>query len=136
MNPDYEGSMKLLEKNQEIIPMEVSYEDLSQVAPSETELAPGDKLQAVYVQINDLKVVDVYTTESTNMASNGAMTLTCKDSGNNTVIVRTSVLKYSDGTLVTEADVLNKTISAKGIVTRYDGKVQIHVYTLNELTIA
>ena len=54
----------------------------------------------------------------------------------NEVTIRTSVLKKGDNTLLAEEDVLNKTIDVKGIVTAYEGKVQIHVYTLNELIIA
>ena len=99
-------------------------------------LEPGDLAMSIYAKISGLKVVDVYTTKSTVTTSNGAMTLTCKDSNGNEVTVRTSVLKKSDGTLLAEADVLNKTIEATGIVTSYNGEVQIHVFTLNELTIA
>ena len=64
------------------------------------------------------------------------MTLTCQDANGKEVIVRTSVLKKSDGTLLAKADVLNKTINATGIITTYDGEVQLHVFTLEELEIA
>ena len=136
MDPDYEGSMKLLEKNYPFEPVEVTVADLAGRTDNSNYLEPGDLVMSVYAKISGLKVVDVYTTKSTVATSNGAMTLTCKDDKGNEVTVRTSVLKKSDGTLLAEADVLNKTISATGIVTSYNGEVQIHVFTLNELTIA
>lgn len=131
MDPDYEGSMKKLENvapYDQVVAHEIDYNDLQTYGEVD--------LQSTYVSMNNLTVKDVYTTSSTDLTSNGAMTLTCKDENGNTVIVRTSVLKKSDNTLLAEEDVLNKTISVKGIVTTYNGKVQIHVYTLNELIIA
>ena len=127
MDPDYEGSMKLLESEQEVVAHEISAAKLAE---------DGEALQATYVEMKQLTVKSVYTTSSTETTSNGAMTLTCQDANGTQVIVRTSVLKKSDNTLLTKEDVLNKTIDVKGIVTTYDGQVQIHVYTLNELIIA
>ena len=136
MNPDYEGSMKLLEKNVAYEPVEVTADDLKGRTDNTNLLEPGDLSIGLYAKISGLKVVDVYTTQSTNLSSNGAMSLTCKDEKGNEVTIRTSVLKKDDGTLLTEADVLNKTISVIGIVTSFNGEVQIHVFTLNELQIA
>lgn len=127
MDPDYEGSMKLLEKDQEVVAHEIDYAELS---------ANSNALMSTYVEMKQLTVKSVYTTSSTDSTSNGAMTLTCKDANGNEVTIRTSVLKKGDNTLLAEEDVLNKTIDVKGIVTAYEGKVQIHVYTLNELIIA
>ena len=46
------------------------------------------------------------------------------------------LLMDEDASILEYKDVLNKTIDVKGIVTAYEGQVQIHVYTLNELIIA
>ena len=127
MNPDYEGSMKLLEEGVEFEAIEMTAEELTSNA---------DMAQSLYVKMNNLVVTDVYTTDSDNLTSDGAMTLTCKDENGKVVTIRTSVLKDADGVIVVKEDLLNKTISPVGIVTTYDGKVQIHVYTLNELNIA
>lgn len=127
MNPDYEGSMKLLEEGVEFEAIEMTADELTSNA---------DMAQSLYVKMNNLVVTDVYTTDSDNLSSDGAMTLTCKDENGKTVTIRTSVLKDADGNIVVKEDLLNKTISPVGIVTTYDGKVQIHVYTLNELNIA
>ena len=135
MNPDYEGSMKLLDKNVEVTAHTITSDALSST-PDKDGIIPGDDIQSVYVKIEDLYVYDVYTTQSNITTSNGAMTLYCKDTNGVEVIIRTSVLKDAEGNMVIEADVLNKTISPTGIVTKYEGKVQIHVYTLNELAIA
>ncbi|MCI5745227.1 MAG: thermonuclease family protein [Erysipelotrichaceae bacterium] len=137
MTPDYEGSMKILEKNVEVVAHEVTYDDLSTRIENEGDtLSVGEKIESTYVTMNNLLVTKVYTTQSTNINSNGALTLTCKDNDGNVVTVRTSVLKHDDDTLLTAEEVLNKNISVKGIVTKYNGKIQIHVFTLNELEIA
>ena len=136
MNPDYEGSMKLLEKGVEYSPIDVTAEDFVGSTANNNWLEPGDLIQSVYARLSSLKVQSVYTTSSTNASSNGAMTLTCKDANNKEVIVRTSVLKHTDGTLVVKEDLLNKTITATGIVTTYNGEVQLHVFKLSDLEIA
>ena len=68
------------------------------------------------------------------------MTLTCATSDNKVVSVRTTVLKDAQGNLITEDDVLNKTIDAVGIVGKYVSdysgvSYQLNVYSLNDLTI-
>ena len=40
------------------------------------------------------------------------------------------------GTLLAKADVINKTISAVGIITSYNGEIQLHVFKLSDLEIA
>jgi hypothetical protein len=134
MNPDYEGSMKLLEKNVEVVPQLVTSDDLSNKADA-NGVIPGEINQALYVKIENLNVYRIYTTQSTLTTSNGALTLYCKDANNVEVVVRTSVLKHPDGSMVVESDLINKNITATGIVTKYEGNVQIHVYSLEEITI-
>ena len=134
MNPDYEGSMKLLERNVEVVPQNITSADLSKTA-DENGVIPGEVNQSLYVKIDDLYVYRTYTTESNLTTSNGALTLYCKDTNNVEVVIRTSVLYNADGEIVKDSEFLNKTISATGIVTKYEGNVQIHVYSLGELTI-
>ena len=85
-----------------------------------------------------MKVVDVYTTRNEVSYSYGAMTLTCKDSNNNEITIRTQVLKQ-DGVLVTESAFLNKTISVVGILQPYkpengDLSYQIELYSMSDVT--
>ena len=86
------------------------------------------------VSIKNLTVIDVYTTQSTNSSSNGAISLTCRDENGKTIIVRTVPL-YENGVLVTEDKYLGKTIDAKGIVDMFDGEYQIKVFWVGNITI-
>ena len=62
------------------------------------------------------------------------MTLTCVAPDGKTVTVRTIVM-YKDGQLVTEADLLGKTINVKGIVELYNGTYQIKVVATSHITL-
>lgn len=84
------------------------------------------------ISMKNLLVTDVYTTKSGQSA--GAMTLTCKV-GNQTISVRTTVLKNADGTVVTKDAYLNKTINVRGIVDYFDGEYQIKVFLRSNITV-
>jgi len=89
---------------------------------------------ATSVEMHDLKVVFIYTTDQADSSSNGAMTLTCKH-GEDTIIVRTAVLRDKSGKLITEEAYMGKTISVKGIVDFFDGGYQIKVFMPDHITI-
>lgn len=84
------------------------------------------------LSMKNLKVTDVYTTKSGD--SKGAMSLTCEVDGKE-ITVRTEVIYNLDGSLVTEDQLLNKTIDVRGNVTIFNGEYQIHVYSFGSLTI-
>lgn len=86
------------------------------------------------VLMENMKVVDVYTTTNEASSSKGAMTLTCEVNGVR-IDVRTAVLKDADGNLITESAFLGKTISVRGIVDYYMGGYQIRVLTMDNITI-
>ena len=86
------------------------------------------------VELRDLEVVEVYTTENAESSSNGAMTLTCK-AGEITVTVRTAVLLDENGQRITADAYLGKTIDVKGIVDFFDGAYQIKVFAADNITI-
>ena len=85
------------------------------------------------ISMENLKVERVYTT-SNGGDNDGAMTLTCS-SGGKTITVRTSLLKFSDGTLVTEDYFVGKTINIKGVIDEYNGEYQIKVFSIGNVTI-
>ncbi len=93
------------------------------------ELAMGTS-----IEMKDLYVKDVYTTQSDNDSSNGAMTLTC-EVGGVTVSIRTVVLTDANGNVITEDTYLGKTIDVKGIVDCFDGDYQIKVLAESYITI-
>ena len=89
------------------------------------------------VEMKDLKVKSVYTTDSGNSA--GAMTLTCVGSDGLEIDVRTDVFYNADKTLVTAAQFEGKTIDVKGLIDHftYNGAndYQIHVISLGDIII-
>jgi DNA/RNA endonuclease YhcR with UshA esterase domain len=86
------------------------------------------------LRMENLKVVDVYTTVDENTSSVGAITLTCEANGVR-VSIRTIVLYDDNGNLVTEDMFIGKTIDVKGIVDYFDGAYQIKVFSEKNITI-
>lgn len=93
------------------------------------ELAMGTS-----VEMKDLVVKSIYTTQSENDSSNGAMTLTCEASGV-TVTVRTVVLTDENGQIITQDAYQGKTIDVKGIVDCFNGDYQIKVVSANYISV-
>jgi len=98
-----------------------------------TTLPYAQLAMSTSVQMNDLYVKDVYTTNDEESSSYGAMTLTCESNGV-TISVRTTVLVDADGNLITEDAYLGKTIDVKGIVDYFNGDYQIKVFSANNIT--
>lgn len=86
------------------------------------------------LEMQNLKVLDIYTTDLEDSSSRGAMTLTCESEGV-TVTVRTSPMLDENGDLITKDTYLGKTISVKGIVEFFDGAYQIRVFAPTNITI-
>ena len=85
------------------------------------------------ISMNGLTVQSIYTTQDGDSA--GAMTLTCRAEDGTEIVVRTTVFKNADGTLMTEDDYLGKTINVKGFVNLFDGSYQINVLAPKYVTI-
>ena len=96
-------------------------------------IAYTDAVLGTSLQMNDLLVVDAYTTDNGG-SSDGAMTLTCQ-AGDVTVTVRTALLLDENGNRVTEDVYLGKTIDVKGVVETYEGQAQIKVLTEKHIII-
>ena len=86
------------------------------------------------IEMKDLKVKHVYTTDNEDSSSDGAMTLTCESEGV-TILVRTAVLMDDAGKLVTEDAFYGKVIDVRGVVDFYDGIHQIKVLTMKNINI-
>ena len=87
------------------------------------------------VKMENLKVVDIYTTTAEDSSSKGAMTLTCEAPDGAAVTVRTAVLRDGAGELITDEYYSGQTIDVRGIVDYFDGEYQIKVFTANDITI-
>ena len=85
------------------------------------------------IAMENLVVERAYTTNNDGN-NDGAMTLTCKQ-GNKTVIIRTIKLYHEDNSLMTQDELVGKTIDVKGIVDYYSGDYQIKVFDIKDITI-
>lgn len=86
------------------------------------------------VEMQNLVVKRLYTTNNEESSSNGAITITCEVNGV-TLDVRTVVLKDENGATVTEDYFEGKTIDVLGIVDYYEGSYQIKVYSFADIHI-
>ena len=86
-----------------------------------------------YVEIKNLEVLEIYTTNNGG-DSDGSMTLTCKVDGK-TVKVRTDVLYDSENKLITESAYIGKNISVKGVIEKFNDEYQIKVFFAKNITI-
>ena len=94
----------------------------------------GNLAMNTSVEMKGLHVYDAYTTKNASSASQGAITLYCQ-AGGQRFAVRTIVLYDENGQLVTQDRFLGKTIDVKGLVDYFDGKYQIKVFNINDITI-
>ncbi|MBR5231253.1 MAG: thermonuclease family protein [Clostridia bacterium] len=89
---------------------------------------------ATSIEMKNLYVENIHTTQDADSSSNGAMTLTCK-AGEHTIQVRTAVLYDENRTRIDENAYLGKTIDVKGIVEPFEGAYQIKVFLASDITI-
>jgi endonuclease YncB( thermonuclease family) len=137
--PTYEKNTRLISQNNEVTVKTITALDLTKTTVEENNdiyggLSYTETLTATNVHLDNVTVTKVYTTASGT--SQGAMTLTVQDSSGNTTTIRTEVI-YKDSKkseLVTESDLLNKTISVDGIVDYYNGSYQVKVFAYKDIT--
>ena len=86
------------------------------------------------VEIQNLYVMDAYTTKTEDSASKGAFTLYCRVDGI-PVTVRTVVLHDENGNLIKQDAYLGRTINVRGIVDYFSGDYQIKVFSPKDITI-
>ena len=125
MKPDYKDNLKLISEGNDVVATKITYADIQ---------TRKDNLLANNVAIDNLTVKEIYTTSKGDSA--GAMTLTCQDKDGNTIVIRTIVLKDSEGNVITQEYFAGKNISVTtGIFDQFDGEYQIRVFGLAHITI-
>lgn len=140
MRPDDPDNIQKLSTGHSgaFVPITVSdFADLCVTLETEEDTINVPLAQAILntsVTMEDLKVVEAYTTTDEDSSSQGAMTLTCEQDGK-TVTVRTAVLTDAEGNLITQDAYLGKTITVKGVVDYFDGSYQVKVFTAKNITI-
>ena len=86
------------------------------------------------VSFENIRVSSVYTTSNEELASYGAMTLTCRQFAE-AIDVRTVVLYDENDEMITAEAYEGKTINVRGIVDYYQGKYQIKVFSKDDITV-
>ncbi len=97
----------------------------------------GDRAQtalAASARLEGLEVISAETTRSEDAAKDGALTLYCRQNGEDFVI-RTVPLRDAAGELVGESAFVGKTIDARGIVECYEGNCQLRVFSLDGISV-
>lgn len=85
--------------------------------------------------LKGLTIVRRSTTKNEDSSNFGAISLTCKADDGTEVVLRTTVLKNTDGSTVTEDKFpIGSRIDAKGIVDVYDGVYQLKIFSVQHIT--
>ena len=113
--------------------------DVEKIDPETEEVTTqtykyAELVQGTSVEMKNLYVQSVYTTQSDNANSDGAMTLTCVADGV-TISVRTIVLTDDNGDIITADAYRGKTIDVKGIVDCFNNEYQIKVMDNDYITV-
>ena len=142
--PDDPNNLQLLSENKsaaytlveanDFVNGKVTIETETEDAIISNDVRLAECMLSASISMENLEVIDIYTTTNDASSSKGAMTLTCRAEDGTTVDVRTIVL-YENGVLKTEADYINKTINVKGVVDYFSGDYQIKVFKVNDITI-
>ncbi|MBQ8415851.1 MAG: thermonuclease family protein [Clostridia bacterium] len=98
---------------------------------------------AVYtsVEMKDLRIKSIYTTQNSDSDDKGAMTFTCEAADGTVIDVRTAVLYDENDELITSSYFEGKTIDVKGVIDFYkteynaDFPYQIKVFSIGDITI-
>lgn len=143
MRPNDPANTSVISKENDVAFKETTVDEFYSKVTIEIDETPAEfdytaLAVSTSISMKNLQVIDAYTTDSANVNSDGAMTLTCRVDGR-IIDVRTAVLKDSDGNIVTEDYFLGTTIDVYGIIDYFDlnntgdGSYQIKVYSLSDI---
>lgn len=85
--------------------------------------------------LENLTIIETYTTDKIDSSSRGAISITCRAEDGTEIVLRTVVMLKEDGSLVTEDEFpIGSVINAKGIVDSYNGVYQLKIFSPNDIT--
>lgn len=119
-----EDNIKFLEKDYHIYTTTITADELNNADSS---------MERLFVKLENIKVTSMYTTTDPNSSSAGAITITGTVDGK-TVKIRTAVLMTEDYKLIKEDYFQDKTITVLGLIETYEGKKQIKVVSIDDVT--
>lgn len=149
MRPDDESNIKLISQGHEGSYTEVDAKELltgkvtlniTQV-DGEEETVVEKTFDRGYLtmhgsaSLNDLIIKSVYTTQNEDSSNFGALSFTCEAADGTEIVIRTVVLKDSEGkTITADAFPVGSRINARGVVDVFNGVYQLKVFSVNDIT--
>ncbi len=149
MKPDDDENIKLIGSGHEASYTEVSAKDLLSGTATLKITEVGEDGEETVIDktfdrgflcmhasasMSGLTIKSVYTTQNEDSSNFGALSITCTAEDGTEVVVRTAVLKTSDGKTVTaDAFPIGSKISARGVVDVFNGVYQLKVFSVNDI---
>ena len=148
MRPDDESNIKLISKGHEGAYTEVGAKELLTekvtlnitIVDGENETIVEKTFDRGYltmhgsVSMKGLTIKSIYTTQNEDSSNNGALSITCVSEDGTEVVLRTVVLKDSDGkTITADAFPVGSKINARGVVDVFNGEYQLKIFSANDI---
>ncbi len=147
MNPTNEENIQLLEEGGGTAAYQLMTADRLLKDKVEMEIETEEAIQTKSFDVGfltmhssaslqNLTIKEIYTTKNEDSSNFGAMSITCVDENGTTIVVRTAVLKDTDGKTVTaDAYPVGSVIDVRGIVDVYNGVYQLKVFSVSDITL-
>ncbi|MDE7161539.1 MAG: thermonuclease family protein [Anaeroplasmataceae bacterium] len=126
------NNLKVVEENIEVTPRLITIDDIDNT---------NGLLEFTLVQLNNLVVKRTYTTNTEGSSSNGAISIYCEVDGKE-ITVRTVVMVDKENKYLTDKNNIvlaenfkDKTIDVIGVLEKYEGKYQVKLISMDDVTI-
>ena len=149
MRPDDESNIKLISKGHEGAYTEVGAKELlTEKVTLKITVVEGESESIVEktfdrgfltmhgsASLKNLTIKSVYTTQNEDSSNFGALSLTCEAEDGTEIVLRTVVLKDSEGkTITADAFPVGSKINARGVVDVFNGVYQLKIFSANDIT--
>ena len=149
MRPDDESNIKLISKGHEGAYTEVGAKELlTEKVTLKITVVEGENESIVEktfdrgfltmhgsASMKNLTIKSVYTTQNEDSSNFGALSLTCEAEDGTEIVLRTVVLKDSEGkTITADAFPIGSKINARGVVDVFNGVYQLKIFSANDIT--
>ena len=149
MRPDDEANIKLISKGHEGAYTEVGAKELlTEKVTLKITVVEGENESIVEktfdrgfltmhgsASLKGLTIKSVYTTQNEDSSNFGALTITCEAEDGTEIVLRTVVLKDSEGkTITSDAFPVGSKIDARGVVDVFNGVYQLKIFSANDIT--
>lgn len=135
MRPDDPDNVRLISTNNSFTYQKITLEELYNKS---VEITSGDETKEArmedILEATTIELDSLYISEVEKCSSDGSMTLKCID-GEESILLYISSLLDKDGNILTPQFFLNKTISLRGILTRYSGLLQIKLLSSDDFSL-